>query len=166
VEFANVVEREGSSMAETTVSGVEGVQGLVGQHLGHSEWVTITQEQVNQFADATGDHQWIHVDPERAKKDSPFGGPIAHGYLTLSLLPMLMPQIVEITGFRMGVNYGTEKVRFPSPVPVGSRVRAGATLDSVTPFDGGITMVVTVTVEIEGGTKPAMVATTVSRRYL
>jgi acyl dehydratase len=166
VEFANVVEREGSSMAETTVSGVEGVQGLVGQHLGHSEWVTITQEQVNQFADATGDHQWIHVDPERAKKDSPFGGPIAHGYLTLSLLPMLMPQIVEITGFRMGVNYGTEKVRFPSPVPVGSRVRAGATLDSVTPFDGGITMVVTVTVEIEGGTKPAMVATTVARRYL
>jgi len=153
-------------MAETTVSGVEGVQGLVGHHLGHSEWVTITQEQVNQFADATGDHQWIHVDPERAKKDSPFGGPIAHGYLTLSLLPMLMPQIVEITGFRMGVNYGTEKVRFPSPVPVGSRVRAGATLDSVTPFDGGITMVVTVTVEIEGGTKPAMVATTVSRRYL
>jgi acyl dehydratase len=166
VEFANVVEREGSSMAETTVSGVEGVQGLVGQHLGHSEWVTITQEQVNQFADATGDHQWIHVDPERAKKDSPFGGPIAHGYLTLSLLPMLMPQIVEITGFRMGVNYGTEKVRFPSPVPVGSRVRAGATLDSVTPFDGGVKMVVTVTVEIEGGTKPAMVATTVSRRYL
>jgi acyl dehydratase len=166
VEFANVVEREGSSMAETTVSGVEGVQGLVGQHLGYSDWVTITQEQVNQFADATGDHQWIHVDPERAAKASPFGGPIAHGYLTLSLLPMLVPQIVEITGFRMGVNYGTEKVRFPSPVPVGSRVRAGATLDSVTPFDGGITMVVTVTVEIEGGTKPAMVATTVSRRYL
>ena len=88
---------------------------------------------MNQFADATGDHQWIHVDPERAKKESPFGGPIAHGYLTLSLLPMLMPQIVEITGFRMGVNYGTEKVRFPSPVPVGSRVRAGATLDSRRP---------------------------------
>jgi acyl dehydratase len=153
-------------MAQTTVDGIEGVQGLVGQHLGYSDWVEITQERVNLFADATGDHQWIHVDPERATKESPFGGPIAHGYLTLSLLPMLMPQIVEITGFRMGVNYGTDKVRFPSPVPVGSRVRAGATLDSVTPFDGGITMVVTVAVETEGGSKPAMVATTVSRRYL
>ena len=100
-------------MAQTTVDGIEGVQGLVGQHLGYSDWVEITQEQVNQFAEATGDHQWIHVDPERATKESPFGGPIAHGYLTLSLLPTLVPQIVEITGFRMGVNYGTEKVRFP-----------------------------------------------------
>src|SRR5947209_8163641 len=153
-------------MAQTTVDGVEGVLGLVGQHLGHSDWVTITQEQVNQFADATGDHQWIHVDPERAAKESPFGGPIAHGYLTLSLLPSLMPQLLETTGFRMGVNYGTEKVRFPSPVPVGSRVRAGATLDSATPFDGGVQMNVTVTVEVEGASKPAMVATTVTRRYL
>ena len=153
-------------MAQTTVDGVEGVQGLVGQHLGYSDWVTITQEQVNQFADATGDHQWIHVDPERAKKESPFGGPIAHGYLTLSLVPMLVPQIIETTGFRMGVNYGTEKVRFPSPVPVGSRVRAGATLDSATPFDGGVQLVMTVTVEVEGASKPSMVATTVSRRYL
>jgi acyl dehydratase len=153
-------------MAQTTVEGVEGVQGLVGQHLGHSDWVEITQEQVNQFADATGDHQWIHVDPERAKKESPFGGPIAHGYLTLSLLPMLLPQIIDIQGFRMGVNYGTEKVRFIAPVPVGARVRAGATLDSVTPIDGGIAMVVTVTVEIEGNDKPAMVATSLSRRYV
>ena len=153
-------------MAQTTADGIEGVQGLVGQHLGYSDWVTITQEQVNQFADATGDHQWIHVDPERAAKESPFGGPIAHGYLTLSLLPMLVPQIVEITGFRMGVNYGTEKVRFPSPVPVGSRVRAGATLDSATPIDGGVQVDVTVTIEVEGQPKPAMVATTVSRRYL
>jgi acyl dehydratase len=153
-------------MAQTTVEGVEGVQGLVGQHLGHSDWVEITQEQVNQFADATGDHQWIHVDPERAKKESPFGGPIAHGYLTLSLLPMLLPQIIDIQGFRMGVNYGTEKVRFVAPVPVGARVRAGATLDSVTPIDGGIAMVVTVTVEIEGNDKPAMVATSLSRRYV
>ena len=153
-------------MAQTTVSGIEGVQGLVGQHLGHSDWVTITQEQVNQFAEATGDHQWIHVDPERAAKESPFGGPIAHGYLTLSLLPDLMPQILEVTGFRMGVNYGTEKVRFPAPVPVGSRVRAGATLDSATPFDGGVQMVVTATVEVEGASKPSMVATTLTRRYL
>jgi len=153
-------------MAQTTVDGIEGVQSLVGQHLGTSDWVTITQEQVNQFAEATGDHQWIHVDVERAKKESPFGGPIAHGYLTLSLIPSLLPEIVEITGFRMGVNYGTEKVRFPSPVPVGSRVRAGAVLDSATPFEGGIAMNMTVTVEIEGGSKPAMVATVVYRRYL
>ena len=153
-------------MAHTTVDGVEGVQGLVGQHLGYSDWVTITQEQVDQFADATGDHQWIHVDPERATKESPYGGPIAHGYLTLSLVPMLVPQIIETTGFRMGVNYGTEKVRFPSPVPVGSRVRAGATLDSAAPFDGGVQLVMTVTVEVEGASKPSMVATTVSRRYL
>ena len=153
-------------MAQTTVDGVDGVQGLVGQHLGSSEWVAVTQEQVNLFAEATGDSQWIHVDVERAKAESPFGGPVAHGYLTLSLLPMLVPQIVEITGFRMGVNYGLEKVRFPSPVLVGSRVRAGATLDSATPFDGGVQMIVTVAVETEGGSKPAMVATTVSRRYL
>ena len=153
-------------MAQTTVDGIEGVQGLVGQHLGYSEWVEITQDQVNRFAEATGDHQWIHTDPERAAEESPFGGPIAHGYLTLSLLPMLVPQIVEITGFRMGVNYGTEKVRFPAPVPVGSRVRAGATLESATPFDGGVQLQITVTVEIEGGSKPAMVATSLSRRYL
>jgi len=153
-------------MAQTTVAGIEGVQSLVGQHLGYSDWLEVTQEQVNQFADATGDHQWIHVDPERAKKESPFGGPIAHGYLTLSLIPPLVPQIVQIDGFRMGVNYGTEKVRFPSPVPVGSRVRAGAMLESATPFDGGVAMNMVVTIEIEGGTKPAMVATVVLRRYL
>ena len=110
-------------MAQTTVEGVEGVQGLVGQHLGHSDWRAVTQEQVNQFAEATGDHQWIHVDPERAKKESPFGGPIAHGYLTLSLVPSLLPEIIEIEGFRMGVNYGTEKVRFPV---AGARGQPGA----------------------------------------
>ena len=153
-------------MAQTTADGIEGVQGLVGQHLGHSDWVEITQEQVQKFADATGDHQWIHVDVERAKRESPFGGPVAHGYLTLSLIPSLLPEIVDITGFRMGVNYGTEKVRFPSPVPVGSRVRAGATLASATPFDGGIAMNMDVTVEVEGAPKPAMVATVVYRRYL
>jgi acyl dehydratase len=153
-------------VARTTVEGIAGVQGLVGQHLGHSEWVEITQEMVNTFADATGDHQWIHVDPERAARESPFGGPIAHGYLTLSIVPHLLPQIIEISGYRMGVNYGTEKVRVPAPVPVGSRVRAGATLDAATPFDGGIQMNLGVTVEIEGGSKPAMVATVVYRRYL
>jgi acyl dehydratase len=167
VESANQTTSEGTGqMAQTTVEGVEGVQGLVGQHMGHSDWVTITQEQVNQFAEATGDHQWIHVDPDRATRESPFGGPIAHGYLTLSLVPALLPQIVDMQGFRMGVNYGTEKVRFPSPVPVGARVRAGATLAAATPFDGGIQVNIDVTIEIEGGSKPAMVATVVYRRYL
>jgi acyl dehydratase len=153
-------------MARTRADGVEGVQGLVGQHLGHSDWVTVTQDQVNLFAEATGDAQWIHVDVDRATAESPFGGPVVHGFLTLSLLPRLMPQLLEITGFRMGVNYGTEKVRFPSPVRVGSRVRAGATLESAMPFDGGVQMVLTVTVEVEGASLPAMVATSVSRRYL
>jgi acyl dehydratase len=106
------------------------------------------------------------VDPERAKRESPFGGPVAHGYLTISLVPMLLPQIVEIRGFRMGVNYGTEKVRFPAPVPVGSRVRASAVLESASPFEGGVQMNVGVTVEVEGAGKPAMVATVVLRRYL
>ena len=142
------------------------LRAAAGTHLGYSDWMEIDQDRVNQFAEATGDHQWIHVDPERAKKESPFGGPIAHGYLTLSLIPALLPEIVEIEGFRMGVNYGTEKVRFPSPVPVGSRVRAGATLESATLFEGGIAMNMGVTVEVEGGTKPAMVATVVYRRYL
>jgi acyl dehydratase len=153
-------------MAQTTVDGVQGVLGLVGKHLGWTEWQTITQEQVDTFADATGDHQWIHVDVERAKKESPYGGPIAHGYLTLSLVSAMLPQIVEMTGFRMGVNYGTEKVRFPNHVPVGAKVRYGATLDSATEFDGGIQTVLTVTAEVEGQTKPSMVATVVLRRYL
>jgi acyl dehydratase len=150
----------------TTTTTIAELPSLKGQELGTSDWIEITQERVNTFADATGDHQWIHIDVERAKAESPFGGPIAHGYLTLSLIPSLLPQIVDIEGFRMGVNYGTEKVRFPSPVPVGSRVRAGAMLESASLFDGGISMNMGVTVEIEGGTKPAMVATVVYRRYL
>ena len=153
-------------MAQTVVEGVEGVLGVVGQALGSSEWVTITQEQVDLFAEATGDHQWIHVDPERAAKESPFGGPIAHGYLTLSLLPMLVPQIVDTRGFRMGVNYGAEKIRFPAPVPVGARVRATATMDAATPFEGGVQMDLGITMEIEGQAKPAMVASILFRRYV
>ena len=153
-------------MAQTSAHGIDGVRALVGQHLGFSEWVEISQQRVDRFADATGDHQWIHVDPERARRESPFGGPVAHGYLTLSLLPWLVAQIVETTGFRMGVNYGTEKVRFPSPVPVGARVRVGATLERATPVDGGVQLDIGVTMEIEGQSKPAMVATVVSRRYV
>ena len=153
-------------MARTTAHGVEGVQGLVGQHLGHSDWVEITQERVNQFADATDDHQWIHVDPERAQRESPFGGPIAHGYLTLSLVSSLVAQIVDAQGFRMGVNYGAEKIRFPAPVPVGSRVRASATLDEATPFEGGVQMNLGISMEVEGQEKPAMVASILFRRYV
>jgi acyl dehydratase len=149
-----------------TVNGVDGVKSLVGKDLGTTDWVEITQEKVNLFADATGDHQWIHVDPERAKKESPFGGPIAHGYLTLSLAPLFLPQLMNFTGFSMGVNYGTEKVRFPSPVPVGSKLRAGAVIDDVTDIKGGIQMQVTVTFEVDGASKPACVATLVLRQYV
>ena len=152
-------------MAQTTVDGVEGVQSLVGQHLGYSDWVTITQEQVQQFADATGDQQWIHVDPERAKKESPFGGPIAHGYLTLSLAPALLPQILAVGGISMGVNYGCGKVRFPSPVPVGSKVRAGAELVSVEDVAGGAQVTMSVTFEVEGAPKPSCVAEVIYRYY-
>jgi acyl dehydratase len=149
-----------------TVDGAEGAKSLVGKELGPSDWVEITQEMVDQFAAATGDHQWIHVDVERAKKESPFGGPVAHGYLTLSLWPRLAPQLMKVTGFSMGVNYGTEKVRFPAPVPVGSRLRARAVVDSVTDIAGGIHMQTRATFEVEGSTKPACVALIVVRQYL
>ena len=149
----------------TTIDGIDGLKAMVGQHLGYSDWLEITQERVNQFADATGDHQWIHVDPERAK-DGPFGGPIAHGYLTLSLGPRLVPQVLTVTGISMGVNYGTEKVRFPSPVPVGSNLRVGLELVSVDDRpDGSAQVVMRSTFEVEGGAKPACVAETVTLYY-
>ncbi|HNH39196.1 MAG TPA: MaoC family dehydratase, partial [Microthrixaceae bacterium] len=135
----------------TEVNGIAGLKELVGTHLGYSEWMEITQERVNTFADATGDHQWIHVDVERATAESPFGGPIAHGYLTLSLGPVLFPQIMTVKGIKMGVNYGCGKVRFPSPVPVGSNLRLGATLDSVEDLPGGWAQIsMTFTFEVEG----------------
>lgn len=136
----------------------------VGRHLGHSDWLEITQERVNTFADATGDHQWIHVDPERAK-DGPFGACIAHGYLTLSLVNMFLPQIVEVRGIQMAVNYGTDKVRFPAPVPVGSRVRGGGELLTVEDVKGGVQATIRVTVEIEGKDRPACVVETISRFF-
>ena len=148
-----------------SVDGVEGVKSLVGTKLGPTDWVEITQDMVNLFADATGDYQWIHVDVERAKKESPFGGPIAHGYLTLSLIPRFLPQLTTFTGFSMGVNYGTEKVRFPSPVPVGSKLRARTVVDSVTDITGGVQILQTVSFEVEGAGKPACVATIVVRQY-
>jgi acyl dehydratase len=129
----------------------------VGEHLGWSEPLTVTQERVNQFADATGDHQWIHVDPERAKA-GPFGGPIAHGYLTLSLIPVLLQSLYRVDGLAMAVNYGTEKVRFPAPLPVGSTVRAGAELASVREVAQGVQTTVRVTVQADGADKPTCVA--------
>lgn len=130
--------------------------------LGVSEWITIDQERIDRFADATGDHQWIHVDPVRAAS-GPFGTTIAHGYLTLALINLFLPQIVRVEGVTMGVNYGVNKVRFPSPVPVGSRVRGRAVLETVQEVPGGVQAVIVVTVEIEGSTKPACVAESVSR---
>lgn len=147
-----------------TASGAEGLRALVGQHLGYSDWLEITQERVNRFADATGDHQWIHLDPKRAAS-GPFGGPIAHGYLTLSLLPTFLPQILDIRGFSMGVNYGCNKVRFPSPVPVGARLRCGATLGAVADVPGGVQLTVSLTFETEGSEKPACVAEVLLRSY-
>ena len=152
-------------MSARTINGVDEMKVLVGEHLGYSPYVEITQEQVNLFADATGDHQWIHIDVERAKA-GPFGGPIAHGYLTLSLGPSLYSQIVEISGFSMGVNYGANKVRFPSPVPVGSRLRLGARLLSVDDIAGGVQASVEFTFEVEGASKPSCVAEVVFRNYV
>ena len=142
----------------TIVQGIDGLRELQGQHLGFSDYIEVTQEQVNLFAEATGDHQWIHVDVERAKRESPFGGPIAHGYLTLSLGPRLVPQVVRVEGITMGVNYGCDKVRFPSPVPVGSKLRVGAELIDIADVPGGVQVKMRLTFEVEGAEKPACVS--------
>lgn len=141
------------------------IKSLVGQELGVSDWHEVTQAEINQFADATHDHQWIHIDVARAKAETMFGGTIAHGYYTLSLGPHLLGQIWEVTGVRMGLNYGLNKLRFPSPVPVGSRVRARATLTGVEDVEGGVQVAVSITFEIEGGKKPACVADALFRYY-
>jgi acyl dehydratase len=153
-------------MADLTVlTGADEAKAAVGKHLGYSDWVEMTQDRVNQFADATDDHQWIHVDVERAK-DGPFGAPIAHGYLTLSLANALLPTIVSYEGWNMAVNYGVDKVRFPAPVKVGARIRAGAELVEVTDVaGGGIHTKTLVTIEIEGGDKPACIIESLARWY-
>jgi acyl dehydratase len=148
----------------TIVNGIDGLKAKVGEHLGFSDWVEVTQEQVNLFADATGDHQWIHVDPERAKS-GPFGGPIAHGYLTLSLAPMLLNSVLQVDGIAMGVNYGLNKLRFPSPVPVGAKLRLGASLAGVEDVAGGVQVTLDLVFEVEGNDKPACVAQGVYRYY-
>jgi acyl dehydratase len=135
----------------------------VGKQLGASDWIEIDQERIDLFADATGDHQWIHVDPDRAAQ-GPFGSTIAHGYLTLSLVNLFLPQIVEVHGISMGVNYGSNKLRFPAPVPVGSRIRGSAELVEAEEVKGGaVQAVIRVTVEVEGSERPACVVDTISR---
>ena len=149
----------------TTVSSIEELNKLPGQHLGWSEWHVIDQGQVNLFADATGDHQWIHVDPERAAS-GPFGAAIAHGYLTLSIIPALLHEVIRVEGFKFGVNYGCNKVRFPSPVKVGSKLRLGAAVGSVEEVGGdGVQVVLDITIETEGSEKPSCVAQVVYRYY-
>jgi len=152
-------------MPKLIIKSVDELKSLIGKHLGFSDYRTITQEQVNIFADATGDHQWIHIDVERAKA-GPFGGPIAHGYLTLSLGAVFLPQIFGVEGVAMGVNYGTNKVRFPSPVPVGSNLRAGVKLLNVEDVTGGVQVTLETTFEVEGAKKPSCVAEVVFRYYL
>src|ERR1700691_3488430 len=148
----------------THVNSIEDLTPLVGTHLGYSDYLTVTQEQVNLFAEATGDHQWIHVDPERAAA-GPFGHTIAHGYLTLSMVPVLLASVLRVGGVAMGVNYGTNKVRFTSPVPVGADIRAGATLASVDEVSGGVQVALDVVVEVKDAPKPSCVAPVVFRYY-
>ena len=151
-------------MAIAEVEGIEGLKGLMGQVVGPSEWREVTQEDINTFAELSGDDQWIHVDVERAKRESPFGTTIAHGNLTLSLIDGFRRDLIESTGFALGVNYGWNKVRFPAPVPVGSRVRATGEVLSVEDVGGGWWQVATkFTVEVEGSEKPACVGESVGR---
>ncbi|HEY7547120.1 MAG TPA: MaoC family dehydratase [Blastocatellia bacterium] len=148
------------------IEGIEELKKLVGQEIGTSDWIEVTQSRIDEFADATGDHQWIHVDVERAKTTSPFGNTIAHGFLTLSLLPLLASQTVKVEGnFKMGINYGLNRLRFPSPVVAGSHLRARFTLQSVEDISGGHQIVWAVTVEVEGAQKPSLVAEWVVRYY-
>jgi acyl dehydratase len=148
----------------TTTVSLQDLPGLVGADLGRSAYREITQQQVNLFADATDDHQWIHVDPERAK-DGPFGAPIAHGYLSLALVIPFSEELLQVDGVSTKVNYGLDKVRFPSPVKVGDRVRMGSTVRDVTEVPGGYQITLDNVLEVEGGTKPAVAATTLFRFY-
>jgi len=152
-------------MSSNTTTTLAELPALKGQVLGVSEWFEVTQDRVNTFADATGDHQWIHVDPERARAESPFGGPIGHGFLTLSLFVPMWAQILTVTDTTMGVNYGLNKVRFPAPVPVGSKIRLTATLVDVEEVKGGLQLLVSGVIECEGSEKPVCVLESLTRLY-
>ncbi len=146
----------------TVFENPDAVLAAVGQHLGFTDWITVDQDRINAFADATGDHQWIHVDVAKAK-DGPFGGTIAHGYLTLSLTNLFLPQLVSVENLSMGINYGVNKVRFPTPVRAGSRVRGGAEIAACEEVPGGVQAIIKITVEIEGADKPACIVENVTR---
>jgi len=146
-----------------TFATLDELRAAAGTHLGWTGWMGIDQDRVDRFAEATGDHQWIHVDAERAKAESPFGGPIAHGYLTLALSNLFLPQLIAVPAASAGVNYGTGKVRFPAPVPVGSRVRGGAEIAAVEEIPGGLQTTITITIQVEGSDKPACVIESLSR---
>ena len=147
-----------------TITGLDELKKAEGDDLGYSEWHEVTQEAIDAFADVTGDHQWIHVDPERAK-DTPFGGTIAHGYYTLSLAPTLSEQVLSLKGFAFGINYGLDKVRFPAPLPVGSKVRMSAKVADLKEIPGGVQLKLELTFEREGGDKPVCVAESLARLY-
>ncbi|WP_413098675.1 MaoC family dehydratase [Streptomyces sp. Inha503] len=148
-----------------TVNGLDELKKLADSDLGTSEWIEVTQDRIDTFADATDDHQWIHTDPERAAQ-GPFGAPIAHGYLTLSLFIPLFTQLLDVRGVATKVNYGLDKVRFPAPVKAGSRIRLAARLTSVEDVPGGVQITVDGTIEVDGGTKPAAVVRSLSRFYV
>jgi acyl dehydratase len=151
-------------MATVQVEGIEGLKGLLGKQIGPSEWREVTQEDINTFADLSGDHQWIHVDVERAKNESPFGTTVAHGNLTLSMIDGMRLELLSSSGFKLGVNYGWNRVRFPAPVPAGARIRGTAEVTDVEEVGGGWWQIVTrFTVEVEGADKPACVADSVGR---
>ncbi len=151
-------------MKTAEIARLADLRGLIGQEIAISDWVTITQERINTFAQATGDFQWIHVDPERAKT-SPFKSTIAHGFLTLSLVPLFSQECIRMPSVKMGVNYGLNKVRFPSPVPAGARLRGRFAIKEVEDIQGGVQVTMLATLEVEGSDKPACVAESVSRRY-
>jgi acyl dehydratase len=152
-------------MATIVVNDLDALKDLVGRELPLSDWLTITQERVNQFAETTGDHQWIHLDPERARSESPYSTTIAHGFLTLSLLSYFVKQAIEVRGIRMGVNYGLNRVRFPAAVRVGSRIRAHTKLASLQEAEGAVDATLGVLIEVEGGDKPCCVAEWLVRYY-
>ena len=148
-----------------TFSSADKLKAAVGEELGASDWVTVEQQRIDQFAEATGDRQWIHTDPERSARESPYGRTIAHGFLTLSLVTQLLEQSVRLDGLRMGVNYGFNRVRFPAPVPEGARIRGRFALQAFEEISGGAQITWAVTVEVEGGAKPGCVAEWIGRLY-
>ena len=154
-----------NTVPQRTIEGIDGLQALVGQEIGVSDWMQISQDLINRFADATGDHQWIHIDVERAQRESPFGTTIAHGYLLLSLVPLFNEELFTVEGVKLVVNYGLNKVRFVSPVPAGSQLRMRSRLAELTEVPGGHQAVMALTLEREGGDKPACVIEQLVRFY-